>query len=267
MKKHVLFWIGVKSTDQHLQDKHGGFKYLDISKKCWELWCKKNDVIFFEYNTTSDPDTVGHKVTWQRWFDLFPLLEQAGINYDKICMIDGSTLVRADTPNFFELVDDGLTAFRSLENLNWVYEGVSGYKEFFNDYDFDIAKYVTCGFQIFGKEHKTFLEDLKEFYYKNYKDIMELQNNVVKRGTDQPVYNYLLQINNIKVNTNLPKSYMITHLQRFDWFSYNWQLQKDNTPFFLKYGYAWMFSGFPNRGDRYNLMQQTWDIIKDQYEQ
>mgnify|MGYP003633697123 FL=1 len=267
MKKHVLFWIGVKSTDQHLQDKHGGFKYLDVSKKCWELWCKKNDVIFFEYNTTSDPDTVGHKVTWQRWFDLFPLLEEAGIDYDKICMIDGSTLVRADTPNFFELVDDGLTAFRSLENLNWVYEGVSGYKGFFNDYDFDIAKYVTCGFQIFGKEHKTFLEDLKEFYYKNYKDIMELQNNVVKRGTDQPVYNYLLQIHNIKVNTNLPKSYMITHLQRFDWFSYNWQLQKDNTPFFLKYGYAWMFSGFPNRGDRYNLMQQTWDIIKNQYEQ
>ena len=267
MKKHVLFWIGVKSTDQHLQDKHGGFKYLDVSKKCWELWCKKNDVIFFEYNTTSDPDTVGHKVTWQRWFDLFPLLEEAGIDYDKICMIDGSTLVRADTPNFFELVDDGLTAFRSLENLNWVYEGVSGYKGFFNDYDFDIAKYVTCGFQIFGKEHKTFLEDLKEFYYKNYKDIMELQNNVVKRGTDQPVYNYLLQIHNIKVNTNLPKSYMITHLQRFDWFSYNWQLQKDNTPFFLKYGYAWAFSGFPNRGDRYNLMQQTWDIIKNQYEQ
>ena len=94
---------------------------------------------------------------------------------------------------------------------------------------------------------------------------MELQNNTVKKGTDQPIYNYLLQINQIEVNTELPKSFMLTHLNRFDWFSYNWQLKKDNTPFFLKYGYIWFYSGFPNRGDRYNLMEQTWNLIKHQY--
>ena len=267
MKKNVVFWIGIKSEDPHLQEKHGNFKYLDISKKCWKLWCEKKDVIFFEYDTPNEKDTSAHKVTWQRWFDVFPLIEKTGIDYDKIAVIDGSTLVRADTPNFFELVGDEVTAFRSLENLNWVYEGVSGYKEFFNGYDFDISKYVSCGFQIFGKNHKPFLLDLKKFYYENYENIMELQNNVVKKGTDQPVYNYLLQIHNIKVNTKLPKSFMLTHLNRFDWFGHNWQLKEDNTPFFLKYGYIWFYSGFPNRGDRENLMSQTWNIIKNQYEQ
>ena len=94
---------------------------------------------------------------------------------------------------------------------------------------------------------------------------MSLQNDKVKRGTDQPVYNYLLQIKDIDVYTNMPPSLMLTHLNRFDWFSHNWQLQ-DKTPFFIKYGNIWFYSGFPNRGDRYNLMQQTWDLIKENYE-
>ena len=57
----------------------------------------------------------------------------------------------------------------------------------------DITKYINCGVQIFDKSHKEFLGILKDFYYINYNDIMELQNGKVKKGTDQPVYNYLLQ--------------------------------------------------------------------------
>ena len=126
-KKNVLFWVGVKSEDPHLQNKHGGFKYLDISKKCWELWCEKNDIVFFEYNTPSEPDTLAHKVTSQRWFDVFPLIEKEGIEYNKIAVIDGSTLIRADTPNFFEIVPQGkLSAFRSLENLKWISDSIDG---------------------------------------------------------------------------------------------------------------------------------------------
>lgn len=266
MKKHVLFWVGVKSNDPLLQEKHGGFKYLDISKKCWKIWCKKNDVIFFEYNTPSEKDTSAHKVTWQRWFDVFPLIEKANIDYDKIAVIDGSTLVKWDCPNFFNQAKGQLSAFRSIENFRWISQGADGYKEFFNGFEFDLKKYISCGFQIFGKEHKQFLAELKDFYFDNYNDIMSLQNNKVKRGTDQPVYNYLLQIKNTDVYTEMMPSLMLTHLNRFDWFSHNWQLNEDKTPFFIKYGHIWFYSGFPNRGDRYNLMQQTWDLIKGNYE-
>ena len=41
------------------------------------------------------------------------------------------------TPNFFDLCGDGLTAWRSLENLRWVKEGVDGYNKFFNGFNFD----------------------------------------------------------------------------------------------------------------------------------
>jgi len=264
MKKNVLFWVGIKSEDFHLKEKHGDFKYLDISRPCWEWWCEKNDVIFFPYEKTSEKNTSDHKATWTRWFDVFDQVENAGIDYNKIAVIDGSTLIRWDAPNFFNLTDDRLTAFRSLENLRWITESVDGYNDFFNKFDFDLRKYISCGFQIFGKNHKQFLKELKDFYYDNYDDIMDLQNNKVGKGTDQPVYNYLLQMKNIDVNIGLPPNFMITHLYRFDWFGHNWQL-KDTTPFFLKYTYIWFYSGFPQRAQRYDLMKQTWDIIKGYY--
>tara|TARA_R110001592_G_scaffold5129_8_gene28501 strand:- start:3837 stop:4655 length:819 start_codon:yes stop_codon:yes gene_type:complete len=263
--RNVLFWVGIKSTEQYLIDKHGGFKYLDVSRKSWEWWCEKNDVIFFPYETPGVSKTVDHKPTWQRWFDVFDQIEAAGIDYNKIAVIDGSTLVKWDCPNFFDQAKGQVSAFRSIENFRWISQGADGYKDFFGGFEFDLKKYISCGFQVFGKEHKQFLLELKDFYFENYESIMSLQNDTVKRGTDQPVYNYMLQIKDVDVYTDMMPSLMLTHLTRFDWFSHNWQLQ-DKTPFFIKYGHIWFYSGFPNRGDRYNLMQQTWDMIKENYE-
>ena len=41
MSKNVLFWVGIKSENPHLREKHGDFKYLDISKPCWSLGVRK----------------------------------------------------------------------------------------------------------------------------------------------------------------------------------------------------------------------------------
>ena len=54
MSKNVLFWIGVKSKDSLMQEKHGEFKYLDVGRKSWEWWCKKNDVIFLPYEQATE---------------------------------------------------------------------------------------------------------------------------------------------------------------------------------------------------------------------
>lgn len=268
MKRDVLFWIGVKNPDPLMNEKHGGFKYLDIGQQSWIWWCNKNNVEFVEYTLedVGNQDVGKHKPTWQRWFDVFRVLRERDIDYGKICVIDGSTIIRWDTPNFFNLCPAGeLTAFRSLENLNWIAQGIDGYKDAWklNDVEFDLTKYVSCGFQIFDSTHKWFLEQLSDYYFTNNEEILDLQNNKVKRGTDQPVYNYLLQYFNKKVHS-LPPQYMLTHLNRFDWFGHNWQTG-DTTSFFIKYGFIWFYSGFPNRGDREALMQQTWDAIKHHY--
>jgi hypothetical protein len=268
--KNVLFWIGVKSTDPRQQRRHGNFKYLDISEECWKLWCAKNDVEFVPYRLADVGEEYRnlskHVVTWTRWFDLFRVLEERGINPKKICTMDGSTLIRSDAPNFIEeSPDEGLTVFRSLENLRWLAEGVDGYKDFFNGFSFDLRRYFCAGIQIFNPTHKVFLEKLRGLYNTFYQPLMVLQNEKVKRGTDQIVINYLAQMENIKVNLDaLPQKFYCTHPERFDWFGHNWQL-KDTTPFFLKYNYLWMFSGFPDRGRRYEMMKKTWDIIKKEY--
>jgi hypothetical protein len=268
--KNVIFLIAAASKHEYLHKKHGGFKYFKYSIPSWEYWCKKNNVELVIYDTPSDDEHIKHKPTWQRWFDVFNQLDKTNIEYNKIALIDACTIIRWDTPNFFDFVDNGeVNLFRSLENIRWVNEGVSGYSDFFKKYypnfNFDLKEYSSCGWQIFDKNHKLFLEKVKDFYYDNYDDIMVLQNDKVGRGTDQPVYNYLLQIHNVNVVHKLPPSYYLNHLHRFDWLSHNWQDGNDKTPFFIKNGYIWFYSGFPQRGGREDMMKQTWDIIKERY--
>ncbi len=266
MKKNVVFWIGVYNSDPHVNSKHGGFKYFEYSKKAWQYWCEKNDVIFYHYDKSSESDIVTHKPTWQRWFDIFKYLERDGIDYDKIFLIDSSTMVKWNAPNFFEHAPSGqLSAFRSLENLRWIYESSMGYSDLFKGFEVDLSRYINCGAQIFDGEHKKFVKKLKDFYDNNFGEILKLQNETVRKGTDQPVYNYLLQKEGVKLNLDLPKSFHLTHMARFDWFSHNWQLNIDKTPFFIKYGNVWSFSGF-SKDQRTNLMKQTWDLVGKNYE-
>ncbi len=44
--KNVIFWTGIKNTAPNMIEKYGGYEWMDISKKSWEYWCKKNDCIF-----------------------------------------------------------------------------------------------------------------------------------------------------------------------------------------------------------------------------
>ena len=63
------------------------------------------------------------------------------------------------------------------------------------------------------------------------------------------------------INTML---YRCSHLYRKEMLSYNWQLNEDNTPFFIKYPYVWMFSGF-DKSQREPLMKKTWDLVNHFY--
>ena len=64
--------------------------------------------------------------------------------------------------------------------------------------------------------------------------------------------------------TFLPKPFRVSHLPRKEMLGPNWQLKEDPTPFFVKYGYIWHFTGF-GIPDRINLMKQTWDLFGDKY--
>jgi len=260
--KNVVVIPIVVPKDKKL-DKFGGWNWMDTSKKAWQYWCDKYGHELVIYDTPSIEDTSKFRVTVQRWFDIFNFLEDREINYNQIAMIDASSIPKWNCPDFFDITDDKFTVGVENDNLGWVYESVTGYKSIFDDYDLNINKYFCSSFVIFNKSHKPIFKKFKDKYMSELNDFLELQTSV-RRGTCQTPLNYVVQMSNIDVNY-LPIPYRLSHLPRKDLLSYNWQLNEDRTPFFIKYGYVWFFSGFDKR-TRNDLMEQTWNIVKANYE-
>ena len=262
MKKNVIFWVGVKN--KHYSEKYGGWDWMDISRRTWEYWCKKHDVIFFPFEEPIDEDLVRFRINWQKSIYCFDLLDKAGIDYDQIFLVDATCMVKWDMPNVFKLTDHKFTAWRETDNLNWVYDSITGYQDFFS-YKLNKYDYFSSGVIIFNKKHRDMFLEFKDLYLNNVDKFVELQDKIVRKGTEQTPLNYWVQKNNIELNLDLPLIYKLTHIHRKDMFSYNWQLNEDNTPFFIKYGYNWVFNGIP-KDQRTEVMSQVWDYIKHQYD-
>ena len=262
MKKNVVWWPAIVN-ESHV-DKYGGYNYFQYSKNTWEYWCKRNDCLFVPFTEPIEEDLVKYRVNWQKALFVFDELDKKNIEYDQICLVDSSFMARWDMPNFFEMTDRKFTACRDMDNMRWIYESIQGYKNMFDGFELDMSKYVNSGFMIFNESHKDLFQKFKEFYINNIDDFCKLQDAVVKKGNEQTPMNYWLQVNEVDMNIDLPLPFKITHLQRKELFSYNWQLDEDKTPFFIKYGYNYSFNGIP-KDQRTDMMKRTWDLIKNNY--
>ena len=262
MSKNVIWWTAIVNPS-HVE-KYGGFGYFEYSRKAWKHWCKKNDCIFVDFTEPIEKDLNRFRPNWQKAIFVFDELERRNIDYNKIALIDSTAIPHWECPNFFDLTDDRFTAWRDIDNMKWVHDSIVGYKDFFDGFELDSMKYINSGFMIFNKSHREFFQSLKQLYYDNVEKFMELQDVKVKKGNDQTPINYWLQINDIDVNLDLPIAYNLTHMNRKEMFSYNWQLDEDKTPFFLKYGYLWRFTGMA-KDQRTNLMSQLWNAMGGKY--
>jgi len=262
MSKNIVVIPMVIPKDKNL-DKFGGWEWMSYSKQAWQFWCDTNGYELVIYDEPSIEDTSKYRITIQRWFDIFDFLDRKNIKYDQIAMADACSMPRWDCPDFFKLTDNKFTAGLDHDNLRWIYESVQGYKDVFNGYELDINKYFCSGFTVFNESHRELFKEFKEFYMENDDTFVELQTKTVKRGTCQTPLNYLVQKNNIDI-TYFPKPYRLSHLHRKEMLNHNWQLNEDMTPFFIKYGYVWMFSGF-DKTQRDSLMDQVWNHVKGHY--
>jgi hypothetical protein len=262
LKKNVVWWPAVVN-ETHMS-KYGGYDYFEYSKKTWEYWCERNDCLFVPFTKPVEEDLFRYRINWQKAIFLFDELERRGIEYDQIALVDSSFMIRHDAPNFFEMTDRRLTAWRDMDNMRWIYESIQGYKDIFGGFELDMSKYVNSGFMVFNEEHKELFQGFKQFYLDNTDKLIKLQDETVKKGTEQTPMNYWLQTNDVDINIDLPLPFKLTHLQRKELFSHNWQLKEDTTPFFIKYGYNYSFNGIP-KDNRTDIMKQTWDLIKENY--
>ena len=260
--KNVIFWVGVKN--QTYSEKYGGWDWMDISRKTWEYWCEKHDVLFFPFEKPIDDDLVRYRVNWQKSIYCFDLLDEAGIDYDQIFLVDATCMAKWDMPNIFELTDHKFTAWREKDNLRWVYDSIKGYEDFFC-YDLNKYDYFSSGVIIFNKSHKDIFLEFKDLYLNNVDEFVELQDKIVRKGTEQTPLNYWVQKNGVELNLDLPFTFKLTHIHRKDMFGYNWQLNEDRIPLFIKHAYNWVFNGIP-KDQRTNVMTQVWNLVKHNYD-
>ncbi len=263
MSKNVIWWIGVKNPD--LSEKYDGFGYYEYSKKTWQHFCKRFDCEFVEFSEPVEKDMFKFRINWQKAIFVFDELERRNIDYDQICLVDAALMYKWNGPNFFELTENKFTGWHDRDNMRWIRESIDGYKEFFDNYELDQSKYISSGFIIFNKQHRDFFKSFQKLYYDNVDTFVELQDKIVRKGTEQTPLNYWLQKNDIDVKTDLPLMFKLTHMHRKELYGYNWQLDEDKTPFFIKYGYNWIFNGIP-KDQRGDIMKQTWDLVKHNYD-
>jgi len=265
---NIVFWIGVKSPNIDMVNArgYGDYSWMEYSRKTWEYWCGKNNCLFVPYEQTSDENHSKIKINWQRWFDVFDYIKSKGItDYDQILLVDASIMVKWDAPNMFDISEHKFCALTGTENLAWTMKSKDGYLDLFPNTRFRVIDYFASGFCIFNKDHEPFLKKFKDFYYNNIDAILDKEDVTIKRGRDQPVLNYFLRSEHVEFKM-LPIVYGVNHMYRRQVLGHNWQLNIDTTPFFIKYFYTWIYSGWSDRGNtRTQLMKQTWDAVKHNY--
>ena len=261
MKKNVVWWVGINNPNH--SEKFGGYEYFEYSRKSWEHWCKENNCEFVAFTEPVEKDLIKFRVNWQKAIFVFDELERRGIDYDQICLVDSSSMIKWNAPNFFEMTDRKFCGLRDTDNMKWTYQSIKGYENFF-DFKLDTTKYINSGFIVFNESHKEFFKSFKDLYYDNVDTFVNLQDNIIKKGTEQTPLNYWLQMQDIDVKLDLPMGFKLTHMHRRSFFAYNWQLKEDMNPYFLKWGYIWFFNGFP-KDQRSKVMKEIWETIKNNY--
>lgn len=227
---------------------------VDISCKqysidTWKYWCKKNnaDLIILE-----DPlsDVNYTKPTWQRWY-IWDILSGSKLEYQKIALVDVDTMIRWDSPNFFDEIREEIGVCSDNDNIGWVKQSIEGYKLFF-DKELDWTEYFNCGMIVIPQIQKNFCKSITNFWEANHSTLVMVQNNI-RKGTDQTPVNYIAKDFNIKF---LNKKWNLTHLNRKEIL---------NNFMFIECGFIWHFNGF-DKSMRKSIMSQTWDKIKTNYE-
>lgn len=248
MANNILFFTALKANDPNMM------AYQEWSLRTWNYYANKHNC---KLVVLQEPlqDVEMMRPTWQRWY-VYEILEQSGIEYDQVALIDIDTMVRWDTPNIFELSEGRYTGVIDDLSIEWIYNSINGYKEYFPDVNLQWDKYINNGVLVLPKEGgKEFCKKVTDFYLANVDSLRDKQHVSLKKGTDQTPINYLAMREFGSDIKYLSKKFNMTHMYKTHAFIDN---------IFIKCSYIWHFNGLP-RDQRNQYMQYTWEQIKDNY--
>ena len=249
MKQNILFFTALKANDPNMM------AYQEWSLKTWQYYADKyghrlivlKDALY---------DTEWMRPTWQRWY-VYDILEHNNIEYDQVALIDIDTMVRWDTPDIFELSEGKYSGVIDDLSIEWLFNSINGYKEFFPEVNLQWDKYINNGVLVLPKEGgKEFCKKVTQFYLDNVDSLRDKQHVSLKKGTDQTPINYLALETFGEEIKYLSKKYNMTHMYKTHAFIED---------IYIRCSYIWHFNGLP-REQRDAFMKMTWEKIKHNYE-
>lgn len=187
--KNIILIINIKNPNRPGRD-----QMYNLSIESWKRWALKNDC---EVLVLEEPIVPIDEMTpiIQRHY-VFQLLENEGIEYDQILMVDADTIVHPNCPNFFLETDHQFCAVHNDGDYDWLCRSVENYEyEFFGTDKVDqkhIWNYFNTGFMITNKNFKFLHERVLDFYWKNQAKVQSMQQKYGV-GTDQSLLNLLVR--------------------------------------------------------------------------
>ena len=238
----VVFQVNIKG--------HRAKPQFDFSTMSWSKWCKSQEIVHF---VLTEPiyDLEYMNANWHKFFVL-ELLEEQGVDYNQVCIVDADTIVHPECPNFFNLTDNKFSVVQSDGCYEWVNRSISLYHQhFFPDVFLKTWTYFNSGFMVLNKSHREFCDDIYTFYKNNRDKIIDAQKTFLV-GTDQTPINFLTRQHDIELKW-LPNAYNLhdpyrknlLHLDPSNWWP-------DNLDNLFKSGWVYDFNAVPaNRMDRH----------------
>ena len=227
--KNVIFMVNLPEDK-----KPGRNEPYEYSIKSWKHYADRHqcEVHILEKRIYPESDM---NANWHKIFAL-ELLEANGVDYNRVLIVDGDTIIHPDAPDIFEVAPSGFCAAHNDGSYDWMLRSYENYsKHIFSRNGFPIMNYFNSGVIVIGKEHRDFYREVLDFYLVN-KHNLQLMQTQFGVGTDQPVMNFLV------------------HLERDDFklLPYAWNMQEmarreilDTNLTFTDYGWLYHFNGIP----------------------
>lgn len=247
MKQNVVFFTCMNQAPDVMD-------YQIWCLKSWKHWCDKHNVLIFILEEPLVP-IEQMKPTWQRWHVL-EILEANNIEYDQVALVDMDTLIHPDAPNFFNLLPGkGIGAVQDDLMVEWVYNSIKGYQDFWPGIHFDWTTYFNCGFIVINESHKELCKKITDFYYANREELQRRQHETLRKGSDQTPVNYMVRDWGKDLDVYpiefLDKQWNFTHMHQRG-------VLNDLMPYV---GYVFHFNGF-EKTQRAELMRASWNHLK-----
>ena len=248
MKKNIVFIVNIKNESNMKRS----IPYT-YSIKSWRNWCNKNncELVVLE-NRIYENDVMNPN--WHKLF-IFDLLENQGMDYDQILVVDADTIVHPDCPNFFNMTEHKFAAVHNEGCYDWICRSMENYsKHAFDNHKLNLWEYINSGFMIVNKNHKELFSNILNFYMKNKEHIVKLQETF-HVGTDQPIINFFLDIENVSRKL-LPYEFNMCDMHRKE------ILNEELT--FTEVGWIYHYCAIPNNSEAdvsHHYMKKTYEKL------